>query len=263
VLRGEIPDFEVPVGDEPARVVCSASENRIQKETRGLSRCPTSMSTVSTPVENEPERAPDRELADLPAPRRPWRRATLTTLSVALAASLALSAAVFPDVRYALGKAPPRELGELSGKRLGPELGDTWVHGVGQLSVTNAIRYRRPLESDSYRLASVEGNPKLWVQIRVPAGEEDPRFVPPDSFVGRLLPVSKLGVRQRGLREAVGDSGLAPPADDAWLLVDGESPASVRWALGLFGLLLAFAAFNGVGLFRLARSIPTSSGRTP
>jgi hypothetical protein len=222
------------------------------------------MSTVSTQAESSAAaEASDRELVDLPAPRRPWRRATLASLALGFLGSVALAWAVVPDVGYSLKSGEPRELGELTGKSLGRELEDSWVHGSGQLSVASAIRYRRPLESDSYRLASIEGNPKLWVQIRVPAGEEDPRFVPPDSFVGRLLPVSELGIRQRGLREAVGDAGLSPPADDAWLLLDGESPAAVRWAIGLFGLLLAFAAFNAVGLFRLTRPIPTSSGRAP
>jgi hypothetical protein len=131
------------------------------------------------------------------------------------------------------------------------------VHGEGQLSVTRAIRYARPLEHDTYRLASVEGNPKLWVQIRVPANEEGPRFVPPDSFVGRLVPMSKLGIRQRGLRDAVGEAGLDRPGEDAWLLLDGESPAALRWALGLLGLLGAFAAFNVLGLVKLTRPIPT------
>ncbi|HEY3497935.1 MAG TPA: hypothetical protein VGK73_24720, partial [Polyangiaceae bacterium] len=193
----------------------------------------------------------------------PWRRATLVSLALAWVGSLWLAWAVLPDVRYSLRHGQPRELGELTRPSLGRDLAEGWVHGAGQLSVTNAIRYQRPLESDSYRLASVEGNPKLWVQIRVPAGEENPRFVPPDSFVGRLLPVAKLGLRQRGLREAVAEAGLTPPGDDAWLLLDGESPAALRWSSGLFGLLIAFAAFNAVGLYRLTRPIPTSAVRTP
>jgi hypothetical protein len=220
------------------------------------------MSTVSTQAET-PAQESDRELAELPAPRRPWRRATLTSLALGCLGSVLLAWAVVPDVSYSLSGGQPRELGELAGKQFGSDHRDTWVHGAGELSVANAIKYQRPLERDSYRLASVEGNPKLWVQIRVPAGEEDPRFVPPDSFVGRLLPVSELGIRQRGLREAVAEAGLVPPGDDAWLLLDGESPAALHWALGLFGLLLAFAGFNAVGLFRLTRPIPTSAGRTP
>jgi hypothetical protein len=198
--------------------------------------------------------ASDHELIELPTPRRPWRRATLVTLSLAGLGSLLLALAVLPDVAYSLRGGQPRELGDLTTTRVSRELSDTWVHAQAQLSVTNAIRYRRPLERDSYRLASVEGNPKMWVQIRVPAGAEDPRFVPPDSFVGRLLPIDELGLRQRG---------LPLPSDDAWLLVDGESPDAVRWAFGLLALLVAFATFNVIGLVRLARPIPTAAGRSP
>jgi len=204
----------------------------------------------------------DQDLVELPAPRRPWRRATLVTLGLGAGASLLLALAVVPDVLYSLKGGTPRDLGDLASARLDPPLSDTWVHGEGQLSVTRAIRYARPLEHDTYRLASVEGNPKLWVQVRVPANEEDPRFVPPDSFVGRLLPMSELGIRQRGLPDAVGKSGVEPPAADAWLLVDGESPVAMRWALGLLGLLLAFATFNVVGLVRLTRPIPTRERTT-
>jgi hypothetical protein len=170
---------------------------------------------------------------------------------------------MLPDVRYSLHGGSARDLGELSRLVPGPDLADTWVRAEGQLSVTEAIRYRRPLERDSYRLASVERNPRVWVQIRVPEGEEDPRFVPPNSFVGRFVPVSKLGLRQRGLADAVGAAGLAPLRGDAWLLVDGESPAALRWVLGLLALLLAFAAFNVVGLVRLLRPIPSTAERAP
>jgi len=206
--------------------------------------------------------AADRELAELPPPRRPWRRATLVTLGTGALASLALALAVVPDVAYSLHAGTPKDLGDLTSARLDPGLGDSWVHGEGQLSVTRAIRYARPLEHDTYRLASVEGNPRVWVQIRVPANEEGPRFVPPDSFVGRLIPMSKLGIRQRGLRDAVGEAGLTRPADDAWILLDGESPSALRWALGLLGLLLAFAAFNVLGLVHLLRPIPTREPTT-
>jgi hypothetical protein len=171
--------------------------------------------------------------------------------------SVLLAILVLPDVTYSLKGGAPRDLGDLTSARLDQGLADTWVHAEGQLSITRAIRYARPLEHDTYRLASVEGNPKVWVQVRVPANEEGPRFVPPDSFVGRLLPLSELGIRQRGLPEAVGKSGVEPPPSDGWLLIDGESPAAMRWAFGLLGLLLAFAAFNLVGLVRLTRPIPT------
>jgi hypothetical protein len=204
--------------------------------------------------------APLPELAELPPPRRPWRRATLVTLASGAVASTLFAAVMLPDVRYSLRGGAAEDVGELARLLPRPELADTWVRAEGQLSVTEAIRYRRPLERDSYRLASVERNPRVWVQIRVPEGEEDPRFVPPDSFVGRLVPVSRLGLRQRGLADAVGAAGLAPLGEDAWLLVDGESPAALRWVLGLLALLLAFATFNVVGLVRLLRPIPSTGG---
>jgi hypothetical protein len=219
-------------------------------------------SPSDTPSLPPPESAKKHDLASLPPPRRPWRRVTLVTLSLGALASLALALAVLPDVVYSLRDGSPRDLGDLVSARIDPGLADVWVHGEGQLSATRAIRYARPLEHDTYRLASVEGNPKLWVQVRVPANEEGPRFVPPDSFVGRLLPMSALGLRQRGLPEAVRESGVEPPASDAWLLVDGESPAALRWALGLMALLVAFATFNLVGLVRLTRPIPTGEPST-
>jgi hypothetical protein len=219
-------------------------------------------SSPENPSLPPPPSGKKHDLASLPAPRRPWRRVTLVTLALGALGSLALSFAVLPDVVYSLHGGSPRDLGDLVSARLEPALSDAWVHGEAQLSATRAIRYARPLEHDTYRLASVEGNPRVWVQIRVPANEESSRFVPPDSFVGRLLKVSSLGIRQRGLPEAVRESGVEPPPADAWLLVDGESPAAMRWAFGLLGLLLAFATFNVVGLVRLTRPIPTGESTT-
>ena len=196
------------------------------------------------------------ELAKLPAPRRPWRRATLVTLSLSALGSLVLALLVMPDVGYSLTSGPPRDLGDLTTTTPAPDTKNAWVHGEASLSTTRAIRYRRPLESDSYRLAQVEGNPRVWVQIRVPAREEGPRFVPPTSFVGRIVPVAESGLRQQDLRAAVSEVGLAPPSDDAWLLIDGESPAAMRWVLGLLLLLTGFFVFNVVGLLKLGRNIP-------
>jgi hypothetical protein len=178
------------------------------------------------------------------------------TLSLSAIGSLALALHVLPDVGYSLKSGPPRELGDLTKRVPDRASENSWVHGEATLSTTRAIRYQRPLESDSYRLAQVEGNPRVWVQIRVPAGEEGPRFVPPSSFVGRFIPVAESGLRQKDLRAAVSEVGLSPLGDDAWLLIDGESPAAMRWVLGLLALLMGFFAFNVFGLLQLSRSIP-------
>jgi hypothetical protein len=212
--------------------------------------------------ESATETQPDQELAELPAPRRPWRRTTLLVLLLGSAGSLFLAVSVLPDALYSLRGGEPVALGELGNNRhLDRGLANRWVQGEGELSTTRAIRYKRPLERDSYRLASLVDNPRVWVQVRVPENEEGPRFVPPASFVGRLVPVSELSIRQRGLPEAVAKAGLKPPAADAWLLLDGESPKGQGWAIGLLALLLAFSAFNVVGLLRLGRAIAPAPGR--
>ena len=217
-----------------------------------------------TAPSNPAETHADHELAELPPPRRPWRRTTLAVLALSAVGSIALAVSVLPDVAYSIRGGDPVGLGELGTKGLDRHLANRWVQGQGQLSVTKAIRYKRPLERDSYRLAALEGNPRIWVQVRVPEHEEGPRFVPPASFVGRLVPVSDLGLRQRGLRDAVGEAGLEPPRDDAWFLLDGESPQGTRWAIGLLVLLVAFTAFAVVGLLKLGRPIaPTAAGRAP
>ena len=48
------------------------------------------------------------------------------------------------------------------------------MHGNGTLRADGAVRYARPLEDDTYRLAQVEGNDKLWVQVSVPDDPADP-----------------------------------------------------------------------------------------
>jgi hypothetical protein len=199
---------------------------------------------------------PDADLEALPPPRRPWRRLTLVVMSVTLLASLALGSGLRGELSFSLSGQSPHAVGELS--RFTPSVGDanTWVQGEGELEVQGAIAYRRPLESDSYRLSRVHGAQKLWVQVRVPRDDDDPehkRFVPPTSFVGRLVPASRGGVRLSQLGGAIAEAGRPPLPNDAWLLIDGEAPATTRWTFGLAALLVGFAAFNLVGLTRLLR----------
>jgi hypothetical protein len=199
---------------------------------------------------------PDADLEALPPPRRPWRKLTLAVLSATLLGSLGLLAALAGELSFSFRGGSPRGVGELSGFE--PSAGDanTWVQGDGELRVQDAIAYRRPLESDSYRLSRVSGTQKLWVQVRVPHDDDDPdhkRFVPPTSFVGRLVPLEDGGLRLSQLESAVAQAGRPALPADAWLLIDGEAPATTRWTLGLAVLLLGFAAFNLFGLVRLLR----------
>jgi hypothetical protein len=196
------------------------------------------------------------DLGELPAPRHPFRKLTFATMAVTAALALLLIFALRREVTYSLHPGPPTDVGELA--RLAPrgELSNAWVRGEASLETEGAVRYQRPLDPDTYRLVKVSGNPLLWVQIRVPFDANDPEgahFVPPTSFVGRLIPASRAGLRHSALSTALADSGRGRFAEDAWLLIDGESPASTRWTLGLVVLFGLFAAFNVAGVIRLAR----------
>lgn len=207
------------------------------------------------PLPLERERAADPELTELPSPRRPGRKLTLAAMTLTALVALMMTYSLGAEALYALSSSPPVELGNLAEFDPMNARPNVWGHGEALLSTTGAIRYGRPLESDTFRLAQVAGNERLWVQVRVPAGMEGPRFVPPTSFVGRLVPMSRAGIRYAGLKEAVESATRTRIVNGAWLLVDGEAPATTRWVLGLVALFLAFAAFNVYGLVRLLRPV--------
>lgn len=194
----------------------------------------------------------DPELEALPKPRRPWRRMTLGTMAVTVYASLWLMSGLFPLVTYAARGGAPAEVGSLTGVQPYAKAAGTWVHGTGELA-PRGVEYRRPLDSDRYRVVQVEGNPRMWVELRVPNEIEPEHYVAPNSFVGRLTPLGNAGIRHSALPEAIASTLGAPPPDGSWLLVDGESPASTRWAAAFSVLLVAFAAFNLWGLVHLLR----------
>jgi len=73
--------------------------------------------------------------------------------------------------------------------------------------------------------------------------------------------MSEAGLRQWMLRSDVKEkTGTEVPAG-AWLLIDSTSPRASRWALLMTLLLLAFAAWNAVGIVRLLARV--RDGREP
>jgi hypothetical protein len=215
------------------------------------------MSEAEPPLPAPPETGEaDADLDALPPPRRPWRRLTLGVMGLTLLGSLGLLIALSGELAFSFKSGSPRGVGELSAFHPSSRDANAWVQGEGALEAQDAVAYRRPLESDSYRLSRVSGADKLWVQVRVPWDDDDPdhkRFVPPSSFVGRLVPLARGGLRLSQLEGAVAEAGRPALPSDAWLLVDGEAPATTRWTLGVGMLLLGFAAFNLFGLVRLLR----------
>jgi hypothetical protein len=200
---------------------------------------------------------PDPELVELPSPRRPFRRLTLVCLVASAAAACALIGGLFSDASYACHRAAVRDVGFLANLEPAANQQNTWVRGGGELAPIGGIRFERPLEPDSFRLAPLQDNPRLWVQIRVPAGYEDEHFVAPTVFSGRLVRLTSTGIRYSTLALAPEAAGWKPGhlPENAWVLIDGETPASARWVLGLVGLFGAFAVFSLWGLVNLLRPV--------
>src|SRR5690606_39171503 len=199
-----------------------------------------------TPPTDEPD------LRDLPRGPRTARRVTLAVLGVTALAATSLMVALLPEASYALTNGAPENVGQLAQLDLTRDDGNRWVRGTGAVT-DRAVRYRRPLDGDGYRLAQVEGNEELWVQMRIPEGMREEHFVPPASFVGRLLPLDSAGLRYGRLDSALGEVGADP--DRARLLIDGEAPVTTRWRRAFLALFVGISVFVVFALVRLIRPV--------
>jgi hypothetical protein len=155
------------------------------------------------------------------------------------------------EARYALTSGQPLDVGDLTSLHPGADLDNRYVRATALLGTAGAIRYGRAAEGDSFRLAPVAGNANLWIEIRVPEGFEGPRFVPPTTFAGRLVPFKKAGVRHGSLARAVREQTEVEVPEGAWLLIDGSSPRTSRWAVALALIFLSFVVWNVAGVARV------------
>jgi hypothetical protein len=206
------------------------------------------------PVERDASAA-DPELLALPAPPKRERTLTVALMAITAIGALAMAFALRGEAAYALRSGQPADVGELVGFAPGEDLANRYVRGGGLLGTKGAIKYGRAAESDSFRLAPIAGNSNVWVEIRVPEGFEGPRFVPPSSFAGRLVPLHSAGIRHLGLPDSVRDQTAERIPAGAWLLIDGASPRASRWALALAALFVGFAFWNVAGIARVLRRV--------
>lgn len=216
---------------------------------------PSETATSDIDLLDKEKEAVDPELLELPDPPRRERRSTLLLMAVAAIASAAMAVSLTRDAAYVLQPASATDLGELSKTQTASLASNTFVEGHGQLGGAGSIRYERPLESDSYRIASVSGRENIWVEIRVPNGAESNRFIPKSDFSGRLVKFSDVGLRHRGLRSAIEDRTGEKVSKDAFLIVDGQSPADARAFALLWAMFIGFAMWNIVTIARLVRKV--------
>jgi hypothetical protein len=197
----------------------------------------------------------DPELLTLPRPPRQERTISLALMAVTAVLALTMTGALAGDVRYALAGTEPDDVGDLVHFVPDASMSNHFVRGTGLLSAAGAIRYDRPLERDSFRLAPLAGNDKIWIEMRVPQGVDGGQFVPPATFVGRLLPMGNAVFRYRGLRRSVHEVTGAVVPESAWVLVDGATPTSSRWTVALAALFAIFAGYNLVSIARIVRPV--------
>jgi hypothetical protein len=193
----------------------------------------------------------DPDLAALPAPPKGERTATVLMMALTAIAAGWMSFVLLGEAKYALTPGQLADVSDLATLSPTADLDNRYVRATGLLGTTGAIRYGRAAEGDSFRLAPIAGNNKIWVEIRVPEGFEGPRFVPPTNFAGRLVPFKKAGIRHTRLPESVGSQTDKQIPNDAWVLIDGSSPRASRWAIALVLLFLGFSLWNVAGIARV------------
>ena len=224
---------------------------------------PSDAPTIAQCVEGQEAAGPalggpaleDPELEALPAPPKRQRTFAVALMSVAAIASAVMCWALRSEVSYATADSRPTDVGDLAAVNLSTMQSNQYVEARGVLDSKGAIRYTRPFEGDTYRLQRIVGTSNIWVETRIPEGFQGPRFVPPQSFTGRLVRFSHAGLRHSGVTKSVAQyTGHAVPSD-AWLLVDGASPRASQWALALMILFAAFALWNTASVVRVLRPV--------
>jgi hypothetical protein len=197
----------------------------------------------------------DPELLGLPDPPRRERRTTLLLMAVAALASAGMAFSLTRDAAYSLRSPSAADLGDLALTPSSAFVSNQFVQGHGRLGGAGALRYERPFESDSYRIAPVAGRSDVWVEVRIPAGEESNRYVPKTEFSGRMIRFSEAGLRHRGLRSAIEDRTRQKVPAGAYLIVDGQSPGGSRAFALLWAMFVGFALWNVVTITRLLRKV--------
>lgn len=197
----------------------------------------------------------DPELLELPDPPKRERTLTVMLLVFTALASLAMVLALRRDAAYAFAPNDASELGDLTTASADRFIDNQYVRGQAMLGAVGAIRYERPLVAGSFRLMPVAGRANVWVEIRVPPGAENVRWVPPSQVSGRLVRFETAGPRHRGLADALKDATGQVVPRGSWILVEGAAPSDARWAVVLVALFACFAAWNGLTTAKLLRKL--------
>jgi len=203
---------------------------------------------------------PDPELLALPGPPKRERTLTVVLLAVTALASLGMVIALSRDAVYGLTSAREAdssctgEVTSLAGDAL-TSLSNRYACGNARLGASGGVRFERPFATDSFRILPALGRQDLWVELRVPHGQENGRYVPPSFVGGRMVRFDEAGLRHRGLASAIDMTTGTKVPEGAYLLVADEGPSNARWACVLVVMFAAFFGWNVVAAARLLRRV--------
>jgi hypothetical protein len=200
----------------------------------------------------------DPQLVSLPAPPRVGKTVAVVALLAGAVAAFAMALALRRDALYAISPSDPTSIGDLrsAARPLLRAHINRYVRAEAVLGAAGAVRYERPLHSETFRALPVlgrAGDDSVWVEVRVPPGEESGRWEPPHAFVGRLVSFDQADLRHSGLARAIEDVTHARVGPRAFLLIDGDEPQHERWTFFLAVAFVGLAAWNAFAFARLVR----------
>lgn len=195
----------------------------------------------------------DAELAALPAPSRARSLSGMALMVTVILLSVGLMVRFRGDLQYFLSaSAAPRDLGRADRVSVGTLEDDEYVRLEAMPLASGAVRFRRLARDGTFRIYPLAGQPKIFVERFTPEGQGTAREEH-GVYSGRMIRFSKAGGSYLSVRAYLEQRLGAPVGDDAWLLVDGQTPGDRYWVVTLYAALGAFFLFNAFMLWRYTR----------
>ncbi len=190
----------------------------------------------------------------LTAPPQTQRIVTVTVMALAVVAALALVFSLRGDMKYALAKAQPRDLGDARQLALTELESNSYVHIKGIPTVARAVRFSQGFGTQ-YRVFPLSGQRQVFVRIAERGGESFVR----SEFSGRLVTFADLGGRYAELAKGMEKAGLAV-TPESFLLLSDEQPSDYSWTwfVGLF--CLGFVLLDAYFIVRWFKPVKWAEG---
>lgn len=193
-------------------------------------------------IEREPRNGPDNSFSDastedseaeLAGPPGFRRWVALGAMLLLWAGCSVVVVGLWGPARYSLSASDPVSLGDLAEADL--DGGPAYVRAMVEFD-GRALAFSRRGGGD-YWLAPVARRPEVLVVLQVPSAL-GATYIPPRIVAGRVLSLRDAGAHERPVLQLAGKEH--PEA--RFLLLEGQSPRAMRWALVALALSAAVAS---------------------